>query len=118
VTILLQDQKGDGIQILVTPYDDVKVFTADMIRTAIPDMQISDVQTLEIGDPSTSSGQVSYKGVAFKSDNEAFGGDSREVWFVYPECNRGVCHPQLYQISTYARLDPLLKSLFATWEFF
>jgi hypothetical protein len=102
-TILLQDESGNGIQILVSPYDSsVKTLTADDIRASIPDLHIRDDQVLEIGDD--------YRGVAFKSDNEAFGGDSREVWFVF----RG----NLYQISTYARLDGLLKAMFATWKFF
>ncbi len=102
-TILLQNPQGQGIQILITPYpDDIRVLTADMIRHDIPDMKISDVQPVEIG--------PDHRGVAFKSDNEAFGGDSREVWFIF----RG----NLYQISTYAHLDNLLQTLFGTWQFF
>jgi hypothetical protein len=50
-----------------------------------------------------------YVGLAFKSDNQAFDGASREVWFVF----RG----NLYQISTYAWLDPLLQAIFKTWQF-
>ena len=65
-------------------------------------MKVIDDQILEIGN--------NYKGVAFRSDNAAFDGDSREVWFVF----KG----NLFQISTYARLDPLLKAMFATWKFF
>jgi hypothetical protein len=100
-TILLQNKNGDGIQILVTPHQDVKALTASMIQQDIPDMKITDAQEVDIGD--------SYTGVAFRSDNAAFGGDSREVWFIF--------HGNLYQISTYARLDPILKAIFATWKF-
>lgn len=102
-TIVLQNAKGDGIQILVTPYsDDTKVLTAADVRASIPDMKVTDEQVVEIGSD--------YQGVAFKSDNDAFGGASREVWFYF----RG----NLYQISTYERLDPLLKQMFATWKFY
>lgn len=102
-TVLIQNQKGEGIQIIISPFkEDLKVLTADRVRKDIPDMQISDVQTVEVGDR--------YKGIAFRSNNDAFEGDSREVWFVF--------HGNLYQISTYARLDPLLKAIFATWKFF
>lgn len=101
--IVLQNSIGQGIQILVTPYqDDVRVLTADDVRASIPDMQVSEEQPVEIG--------AEHTGVAFKSDNEAFEGASREVWFIF----RG----HLYQISTYARLDPLLRAMFGTWKFF
>ena len=72
-----------------------------MIEKDIPDLLITDAQTVEIGD--------NYKGLAFKSDNSAFGGASREVWFVFRN--------NLYQISTYEKFDELLKKVFSTWVF-
>jgi len=102
-TIVLQNAMGEGIQILITPSPaDMHQLTAAQIQQDIPDMRITDTQPVEVGD--------SYQGVAFKSDNSAFGGASREVWFVF--------HGNLYQISTYARFDPLLKEMFATWRFY
>lgn len=102
-SIVFQDTKGDGIQILVTPFpSDIRVLTADDVRADIPDMQVTNEQVVEIGDE--------YKGVAFLSDNDTFGGASREVWFVF--------RSNLYQISTYARLDSLLQAMFATWQFY
>lgn len=101
-TVILQNKKGDGIQIIIRPFgEDLHVLTRDRIHQDIPDMKISDVENVTIG--------PTYTGVAFISDNEAFGGSSREVWFVF----RG----NLYQVSTYARLDGLLKAMFATWKF-
>ena len=112
-TILIENEEGKGVQILITPLDeDIPILTEERIRSDIPDMQITDVQTVEIGE--------NRSGIAFKSDNEAFGcdvsepcpegsGASREVWFVF--------NGMFYQISTYERLDALLKSIFATWEF-
>lgn len=100
-TILFENNSGDGIQILVTPYTEAKDITKEIIKKDIPDMKIMDEQVVEVG--------LNHKGLAFKSDNQSFDGDSREVWFVF----RG----NLYQISTYARLDSTLKSIFATWQF-
>jgi hypothetical protein len=90
------------VQIIVSPFnEDLHALTQDRIHQDVPDMTISDSQPIQIGE--------NYTGLAFKSDNEAFGGASREVWFAF----RG----NLYQISTYDRLDPLLKKIFATWKF-
>lgn len=101
-TIVFENKAGDGIQILISPFDNIKVLTADMIKKSIPDLKMENIQTVDIG--------AEHKGVAFISDNSDFGGASRDVWFVY----KGF----LYQISTYARLDSLLQSIFGTWSFF
>lgn len=101
--VVLQNAQGDGIQIYVVPLEsDTKVLTADDIRREIPDMKVEAEEPVTIG--------PEYTGVAFLSDNDAFGGASREVWFYF----RG----NLYQISTYQRLDTLLKAMFATWKFY
>lgn len=105
-TILLQNKDGDGIQIVITPFDEDTgsgyTLTRERILQDIPDMQIQDEQVIEVGD--------NYKGIAFTADSETFGEASRAVWFVF----RG----NLYQINTYARLDELLKKMFSTWTFF
>ena len=101
--ILLQDTAGKGIQISISPDpNNAHTLTIDDVRRDIPDMRVYDEQPVEIGDD--------YLGVAFRSDNEAFEGDSREVWFYF----RG----NLYQISTYAHLDSLLQTMFSTWQFY
>lgn len=103
--IVLQDAHSNGIQIVISPFDEDTgggyTLTQERIVQDVPDLHMSDVQVLEVGN--------NYKGLAFKSDNEAFGGASREVWFVF----RG----NFYQISTYERLDGLLKGIFQTWQF-
>lgn len=102
-TIVFESAKSEGIQIVVSPYNEkgVRMLTKEMIQAAIPDLKITDNQVLDVGE--------SYRGLAFKSDNEAFDGDSREVWFIFKD--------NLFQISTYSRFDELLKAMFATWEF-
>ncbi|KKU75770.1 MAG: hypothetical protein UY02_C0043G0002 [Candidatus Giovannonibacteria bacterium GW2011_GWB1_47_6b] len=101
-TILVESpDKKVGIQILISPYDSDVDITETMIRSDIPNMRVTDPQTVNIGS--------SRKGLAFMSDNPAFAGASREVWFVF--------NTNLYQISTYAEFDELLKGLFGTWQF-
>lgn len=100
--LVIENAKSEGIQISIAPYNDISTLTVDMIKKDIPDMKITEAQEVEVG--------ANYKGVAFKSDNPAFDGASREVWFVF----KG----NLYQISTYARMDDVLKSIFATWKFY
>ena len=100
--IVLQDQKGNGVQIYITPdKSGAASLSADDVRASLPEMRVVDAQDVELG---------TEKGVAFMSDNDAFSGASREVWFYF--------HGNLYQISTYARLDPLLQSMFGTWKFY
>ena len=101
--ILVQSpEQAEGFQIAISPFDEPgTTLTADMIERDIPDLAIRDSQDLLLGETG--------KGVAFISDNPSFGGNSREVWFVYGG--------DLYQISTYARLDPLLQSVLGTWKF-
>jgi len=102
IVLVQSPEKGEGFQILITPYGEGgSNLTAEMIQAEIPDLKISDAQELLLGE--------SGKGVAFISDNDSFAGNSREVWFVYGG--------NLYQISTYARLDPLLQSVLGTWKF-
>ena len=101
-TVLIQnDSTKKGVQILITPYGDTDTnITEKKITTDIPDMKVSDPQNVTIG---------TGHGLAFISDNGAFDGNSREVWFVF----RG----NLYQISTYASYDEFIKTLLGTWKF-
>ncbi|KKS33122.1 MAG: hypothetical protein UU95_C0040G0001 [Parcubacteria group bacterium GW2011_GWC2_42_12] len=101
--VLVQNiAKNIGIQILITPNDESDSdITAEAIHEKIPDLKISEPQEVLVGE--------NRKGLAFKSDNEAFGGTSREVWFIF--------NGNVYQISAYAEFDELLKGLFGTWEF-
>ena len=101
-TILVQnDTTKKGVQILVTPYDDADTtITAQKIAQDIPDMKVLNPQEVTIG---------TGKGLAFISDNGAFDGNSREVWFVFRK--------NLYQISTYTAYDDFIRVLLGTWKF-
>jgi hypothetical protein len=101
--ILIQNtEKGQGFQITLSPFDEkTNTLSVERVKKDLPDLAIEKVEAVEIG----SAG----KGLAFISDNEAFGGQSREVWFVHGGF--------LYQISTYSHLDPLIQSVLNTWKF-
>jgi hypothetical protein len=101
--LVFQDaEKGQGFQIVISPFDeDISVLDEARIRMDLPDLKLENPEEVLLGN--------SGRGTAFLSDNESFAKNSREVWFVY----KGY----LYQISTYAHLDPLLQSVLATWEF-
>lgn len=92
-----------GIQIAVSPYTDTDTsITAERVMRDIPDMEVRDPLPVSLG--------VAGQGISFKSDNEDFGGDSREVWFIVSG--------RLYQISTYATYDTVLQAIMGTWSFF
>ncbi len=102
IIVISDDLKKIGVQLLISPFEgeDIDMTVAE-IKLEIPDITITEPQELLVG--------TSRKGLAFFSDNEDFGGKSREVWFVY----KG----NIYQISTYAEQDDFLKGLFGTWQF-
>jgi len=103
-TILFENKAADGVQLMIWPYDEGQGITpADIEQTGLT---ISDVA------PLTFTGVPGYEasGYTFKSNNPAFDGASSDAWFVY----RG----SLYQLSTYARDDALLKQLLSSWTFF
>lgn len=101
-TIVVQNpDKQVGFQISIRPVDENIRMTKQRIKQDLPELQISNAQPVQLGKES--------RGLAFFSDNKAFGGNSREVWFTY--------NNYLYQISTYARLDPLLKRVLNSWSF-
>jgi hypothetical protein len=103
-TILLiqSADKKVGIQMIISQYGEDVDITAALVRAELPDIKVDDPQTVEVG--------PNRLGLAFMSDSNSFGGKSREVWFVW--------NKNLYQISTYAEYDELLRGLFGTWSFF
>lgn len=101
-TVVLSDSKGNGLQIVITPLNrDIEVLDEARIRADLPALTIINPQAVSIAGAGT--------GLAFISDNAAFDGASREVWFVEDG--------SLYQIITYEHLGPLLNAVFGTLQF-
>lgn len=102
-TIVVQNaSERVGFQVHIVPFDEAIDITPERIRADLPELEVRDPQPVQL------SGSAR-QGLAFLSNNESFGGNSREVWFTFGG--------HLYQISTYASLDPLLKHVLASWEF-
>ena len=100
-TVLLQSRAVDGVQILISPWDEpASALTAERV-TQDTGLTVSNVEPIAI------PGGV---GLSFDSDNDAFNGASSDIWFVHDGT--------VYELTTYARLDPLLRAMFATLRFF
>ncbi len=102
IIVVQNPDKQAGFQISIRSVDEQIPMTKERIKQDLPDLQVRQPQPVQLG---ADAGQ----GLAFYSDNEAFGGSSREVWFTFAG--------HLYQISTYANLDPLLKQVLNSWTF-
>lgn len=102
IIVVQNTAENIGMQIVISsfPSNDIDI-TPEYIKGQIPDLKVSESQEVLVG--------ANRKGLAFLSDNVAFGGSSREVWFVWDG--------NLFQISTYAEMDDFLKDLFGTWQF-
>jgi hypothetical protein len=103
-TILVEDEADtrQAFQIVIQPMDeDIAQLDEARIRKDLPDLMINEPSEVLIG--------AGGKGLAFLSDNESFGGASREIWFVYKR--------NFYQISSYKANDPLIQAVLGTWMF-
>ena len=100
-TVLLQNRAGDGVQILISLWDEpASALTPERV-TQDTELTVTNAQPIAI------PGGV---GISFNSDNDAFDGASSDIWFVHDGT--------VYELTTYARLDPLLHAMFATWRFY
>lgn len=96
---------SSGFQLRVSPIDeDINFLSVERIKKDLPDFVIKDPQEVILGDEARAG-----KGVAFKSDSQDFGGESREVWFIF--------NKNLYQIRTYLTYDNLVQAVLSSWEF-
>ena len=100
-TILLQNSAGDGVQINISPWDEPASALTPARITKDTGLTVTDPQPISL------SGAT---GLTFESDNPAFNGAAGEAWFI--------AGGNIYQMSTYATDDALLKRLLASWAFF
>lgn len=112
-----QDEKADiilvqnrvthsGLQIHAETIDEnIYALTVERIRKDLPDLKIDNPTDTVVG-----SGTKIGKGVSFISDDQAFGGKSREVWFVSGKV--------FYQMRTYEIDEPLVQAIIGSWKFF
>ena len=100
-TILLQNSAADGVQILISPWDESASALTPARITKDTGLTVTDPQPIAL------SGAT---GLTFESNNPAFNGAAGEAWFI--------AGGTIYQMSTYATDGALLKRMLATWTFF
>jgi|SRR3989344_430589 len=98
--ILVQDKSASGFQIVITPFTsaDTKV-TEERIKKEVPDLVISDAESIFVGRDAN--------GLAFVSGAQS--AKQREVWFIYNE--------YLYQISAPLEVDKTVQAVLNSWQF-
>lgn len=103
VALIIQNEKTDKtVQIYITSYDDQNfVVSAERIRSDIPDLPFSNSADVVMGGKA--------KGVAFFSENEAFGGPTAEIWFADGKL--------FYQATASAKNAGELEEIIKSWKF-
>jgi hypothetical protein len=104
--VVFQGDNKDWFQIYITPWDENGDITVNRIKKDLPDILISDPQTVILG-PKQKEG-IGPKALIFWSKDSGLG-DTREVWFVY--------EGNLYQLTTYKRLDQMVGKVLSTLTF-
>ena len=102
-TLTIQNVKtGEGLQIYITPYEDSDfTVSAERIRRDLPDLPFSNSADVVVGSKA--------KGVAFFSENEAFKGQTAEVWFADGKI--------FFQATASAKDARLLEEIVKSWRF-
>jgi len=111
--VLFQGDNGDWLQIYIMPWDEEGDITVERIKEDLPDLLILDPQRVIIG-PKQKEG-IGPNALIFFSQDSGLG-ETREVWFIYPEPSRGAAS-YLYQVTTYKRLDSVIGTVLSTLNF-
>ncbi len=103
-TILLQKiDKAQGLQILVTPFDEDLDLTIKRIKKDLPSLSVLESREIQIG-----SDEIKVQMVVFESNNNLSTGKSYEGWFVYRK--------NLYQISSSMDSKELFDKITNSWK--
>ena len=103
ISLTIQNSKTNQIiQIYITPYEDSDfTVSAEQIRRDLPDMPFSNFADVIAGGKA--------KGVAFFSQNDAFGGETAEVWFADGKL--------FFQATASAKDAKILEEIIKSWKF-
>ena len=103
ISLIIQNAKTKQvIQIYMTPYEDSDfTVSAKQIRRDIPDLPFSNSADVIVGGKAM--------GVAFFSENEAFGGPTAEVWFADEKL--------FFQATASAKDAKALEEIIKRWSF-
>ena len=103
ISLIIQNEKtNQAVQFFITPYNDNSFeVSSERIKRDIPDMPFSNSADVIVGGKA--------KGVAFFSENEAFNGQTAEVWFADGKL--------FYQATASAKDAKLLEEIIKSWGF-
>ena len=102
-TVLLQKaDKVQGLQVLITPFDEDIDLTIKRIKKDLPTLSVLEGKEVQIGSESK------VQSVVFSSDNNLTTGKSLEAWFVYRR--------NLYQISGGEDSKELFDKVISSWK--
>lgn len=104
--IQFQADNGDWFQIYVTPWDEGNIITPERIRKDLPNIVIKEPQQVVLG-PKQKEGVGPQALIFLSKDGTSI--ETREIWFV----ERG----NLFQITTFKRLDPVIGNILSTLVF-
>lgn len=103
-TILLQKDGGaQGLQVLVTPFDEDTALTIARVKKDLPSLNVTNAVEQNIG------AENGTQAVVFSSTNNLSTGPSFEAWFIYKK--------QLYQVSSSQTSKELFDKVISTWKF-
>ncbi len=104
--ILFQDDVNKiWFQINITPWDEGENLSVERIKQDLPDIVVTSPQQVVLGPAQNNN---SPKALIFFSREDGIG-ETREVWFVK--------NGNLYQVTTYKRLDTLISQILSTLTF-
>jgi len=105
--ILFQNNEEDQwFQVYITPWDEPTGLSVERIKQDLPNLLIEEPQEVILG-PEQKAG-VGVRALIFFGEEDGIG-ETREVWFVHQN--------NLYQITTYRRLDSFLAEILSTLTF-
>jgi hypothetical protein len=102
-TVLLQKGSGEqGLQILITPFDEDISLTAKRIKKDLPTLSVIEEKEIQLGQ------DIKVQAVVFQSNNNLTTGKSLEAWFVYRN--------NLYQVSSLESSKELFDKVINSWK--
>ncbi len=90
-----------GFELVVLPFDEQGILTAERIRADIPDAVLENEKSVSVG-------QENIPAIAFNSNDENIG-QTYEVWFTY--------EGYLYEALTYPEFAGDMEEILKTWQF-
>lgn len=99
-TVIIESSDNKGIQLEISPWDEPPDALTPSRITEDTGLHVSGAEPLRL---------QGAEGYSFQTDSDAFNGASADAWFIHDG--------YVYQLSTYAMDEPLLRAILSTWKF-